>query len=212
MSSDSVRHSGQYPCVLVDDPATRQRGVRSQYEQCHRRSGGKIQGEIPAVNKFESSEALVRRQQRLGRCSDGDHLLRHISDRNATSPHPSVRFTSRRHTVEGPAACRRCSENREDDHGLVSEPGTAGGHHTSDHSVPLNLSLRRTVSDTTPRGRDSPVPAELVRRSAGNSCMELAPRCTATRETTPARGQKLIVGDKIHDIVTVGHGLWLLND
>jgi len=210
MSSDAVRHSGQYPCVLTDDPATRQHGVRSQYEQCHRRSGGKIQGEIPAVNKSESSDELVRRQ-RIGRCSDGDNLLRRISDRNATSQNSSARFASRRHTVEGSAACRRCSENHEDDHGFVYEPGTAGGHHTSDQSLPLNLSLRRTVSDSTPRGRDSPV-AELVRRSAVNSGTELPLSYTATRETRPARGQKLIVGDKIHDIVTIGHGLWLLSD
>ena len=120
------------------------------------------------------------------------------------------------------------SENFEDESIISGDRREFGS--TAEDPLPLNLSRRRTVSDignnnntrsyiapvprgsedesTAPRSRDRLVPQ--VGRSR-KSCTEL-PRTATGGTRTAACRQKLIVGDEMYDIVTVGHGIWLLGD
>lgn len=207
MSHGEVQHSRRHPWLKAGDPTTtRQHDDSSPQYHGSQSNGEKINGDIRAVNAFESSAAEFAGRRQLPRRTDEDNLPELFPDRNVT---PDSR------TSEEDAAARgECSQNSEDWYGLVSEPAVRGeSASTSDDAVPLNLSLGtgRTVSDiTSQRGRhDSPLPQAPT---SDKSCTAELPSCTATRETPTSCRQRLIVRDKMYDIVTIGYGLWLLND
>jgi len=140
ISFRATQHSRPYP-FLTDDHTTRQQDARSQYQHCQP-TGEKINREIQAVNTFESAAEFVRLSH-----PDDDNLLSHLSDRSVLSKKPD-----RRTSADTAADCRACS----DDYNWMNKSVTGSDCReiasTSDDSQPLNLSLRRTVSDTMPRG------------------------------------------------------------
>lgn len=149
-----------------------------------------------------------------------------FSSRGVISENPSVRFMPDRHAVTDTVTNNmRCSENQTRDYSLPSRPETgnvASMPHlrqvtgsnprvftsASDNSLPLNLSLPDKASDTIPR--DSSVHESLKSHEQHAE----SPWCSPADETavTRKKKQKLIVRQKLYDIVPIGYGLWLLDD
>ena len=227
-SLGAIQHSRRYTCFLADDPTSRQHDSGPQYQHCGpdvekiEKINCKIQSNI-----FESAAEFVRRQQRFHGPAR-DNLLGHFPDGSANVENTNLRFMPDRRIKADTVA----SENFEDESIISGDRREFGS--TAEDPLPLNLSRRRTVSDignnnnninntrayiapvpqgsedesTAPRSRDRLVPQ--VGRSR-KSCTEL-PRTATGGTRTAACRQKLIVGDEMYDIVTVGHGIWLLGD
>ena len=88
---------------------------------------------------------------------------------------------------------------------------------SDDESLPLDLSqpggkCNREVSNLTPRAT---VPHHGVVQGEGrrsqNTGVEL-PRYRPPYQTSAQHSQKLIVREKVYSIISIGYGLWVLND
>ena len=187
------------------------------------------------MNARERAAEFESRRHHFNRSDE--HLPNHFDNEDVTSENASVLCELDLHSSIDTATNKKCSENYSHDYKLANKPDTALMSHlkqvkptgdaseftstSDDSSYPLNLSLTGKVSDTAPRvpeshdsptSRDSLVPDDDDEGRRSCSSRTQLPFGSRTDETATTCRQKLIVRQKIYDIVHIGYGLWLLDD